>query len=207
MTQYPGGLYLAWELQEDFQPPEGATTQYRLQSCVGKVTKNTKNPNFRDEYEGEGRHCVVRNLTAKTLYTFRICCCNLDEGDSPKIWSPWSVHHEKVIQIPAHKWVLSDEVKDSYELEQKGQTALKTVKNEAVIYSQPSEHFVNFPAQFRVDSAGKRVGNADCIAATFRRENCSSGLHLRDSTFAFHADGTVWINGKASATRFPNFYR
>ena len=113
-----------------------------------------------------------------------------------------------MVQIPAHKWALSDDVKDSYELEQKGQTALKMVKNEAVIYSAPSEHFVNFPAQFRVDSAGKRVGAADCIAATFRRENCSSGgLHLRNSTFAFHADGTVWINGKVSSTRFPNFYR
>ena len=202
----PGGVYISWELSEEY-PQDGAPTLYRLQSCVGKVSKSSQQvrANFKDEYEGGRCECLVRNLTAKTLYTFRISCCTAEEN-SPKIWSPWSIYHDKVVSIPAHTWTLTEDVKDSYSLEQKNQTALKTTKNEVAIYSGPSEHFINFPAQFRIDSAGKMRGPSDCIAATFRRES-GGNLHLRDATFAMHADGTVWINGKASSTRFPNFYR
>jgi len=215
----PGGILVSWMQLDD----EGTSIEsdfedsilYKLQSCVGTPTIHFKDgkadretANFKDEYIGEVNEYFVSNVSPNTIYTFRVCACKCKaSNDGRRLWSPWSVYQTKMTTMAAHKWSITKENNKYYSLSNRNRSIQKIFKNEVVAYTEPSKYLLSFPITLRIDSSGESLGKNDCFVVCCKRDLSATNLHLRDGTFCFHSDGSVWVNGKMSKTRFSNFHR
>lgn len=211
----PGGIVVAWVNVHDNS--DNSTKKkheyvYKLESYHGKIKINERSKIdlhdknlFKTEYLGSNISSVVRNLTANSIYTFRVCRCSFDPSKELQQWSPWSVYQEKMTTMPAYTWLQSKDI-ESYSISEKCKVATRKSSLGGALYSAISL-LVGFPITFKIEKEGKSRGKSDCIAICSKRDPDATGFHTKDGTVCVMSDGHVWVNGTCTQTKFSKFTR
>jgi len=217
----PGAIKVSWgEVDEDAATEireTGSSLLYKLQSCLGKVSKLTvqertskKLTLFQDAYVGPLSEYTVRNLSPNTVYTFRVCRCVYHQDASAQVkvkrWSPWSVYQEKITTLPGIRWARPKDL-ESFALTEKNKTACKKGGHGKVVYSDVSSCLIGYSVTFKIEAEGRFKSKSDCIALCTKRDPDATAVHTKESTLAILANGYVFINGVKNETKFSGFSR